>query len=181
MAGLQRTVRTIALAAAFVALGQSGVGAKGRSHRVVEQEPIYQSVEDPPGHWPTRILVQDGGVFSFGSAASDRRSLAKSDLGFPVYFIRVNGGVRAREQPFVFPDGSRDHFDFDDYSCSTSATGMSIEVLCRKKTTGQLYQSRLVGGGLVSFDIRCFRELDRVCHYHLIDGRPLRPSKIQAP
>ena len=176
-------VRAIGLAVALLAAGQARVGdARGpSSHRTVEPEPIYQSLEDPPGQQPTRILVQDGGVFTFGGATSDRHSLARSDLGFSVYFARVKGGVRIREQPFVFPDGSTSHFDFEDYSCSISVAGGGKDVLCRSKQTGQMYHSRLVAGGLVSFDIRCFRKLDRVCHYRLVEGRALRPNKIQAP
>jgi hypothetical protein len=180
MDSVEHTVRTIALAA-LVAVGQSGVAdAKGpRPHQVIGKEPIYQSLEDPPGEQPTRILVQDGGVFTFGGGTSDRHSLAKSDLGFPVYFVRVKGGVRISEKPFVFPDGPLSRFDFEDYSCSISVTTVGKDVLCRDKRSGQIYHSRLVAGGLVSFDMRCFREFDRVCHYQLIEGRALRPNKIQ--
>lgn len=179
--GVERTARAIGVAAAMLAVGQSGIGdAKGPRPHSLQKEPIYQSFEDPAEQRPTRILVQDGGVFTFGGTTSDRHSLARSDLGFPVYFVRVEGGVRVREQPFVFPDGSRDHFDFADYGCSISVTGVGTDVLCRKKSTGQMYRSRLVAGGLVSFDIRCFNELDSVCHYRLVEGRPLRPNKIQS-
>jgi hypothetical protein len=175
----ERTFRTVALAALLIA-GPANV-ADAKKPRSALQEPIYQSVEDPPGQWHTRILVQDGGVFTFGGATSDRHSLTQSDQGFSVYFVRVSGGVRVREQPFIFPDGSRDHFDFEDYSCSTLKLGVGMDVVCRNRVSGQMYRSHLVSGALVSFDLKCFGELDRVCHYHLIEGSPLRPNKIQEP
>jgi hypothetical protein len=175
----ERTFRTAALAALLL-VGQANI-ADAKKPRSAAIEPVYQSVEDPPGQRRTRILVQDGGVFTFGSATSDRRSLAQSDLGFSVYFVRVNGGVRVRGQPFIFPDGSRDELDFEDYSCSILKPGVGTDVVCRNNASGQLYRSHLVSGGLVSFDLRCFGEPDRVCHYHLMEGRPLRPNKIQEP
>lgn len=140
---------------------------------------LYESVEDPREQQPRRILVE-GNVFHFGQVGDRRESLLRSDLGFPIYFVRVKGGVRAREQPIIFPSGSRKHFDLDDYGCSVLSSATRQNVVCRSKSNGQLYHSSIVNGGLVSFDMKCFNEPERVCHYQLIGGRPIRPSRIHA-
>jgi hypothetical protein len=140
--------------------------------------PLYQSVEDPQGQQPRRILAE-GGVLHFGQARDGRSDLLKSDLGFSMYFIGVDGGVRVRNQPIVFPSATTGRLDFEDFSCSVRGARTTKNVLCRSKSNGQLYHSRMVDGGLVSFDLRCFDELERVCHYELIGGRAIRPSKIE--
>jgi hypothetical protein len=145
---------------------------------LIQHWPLYQSLEDPPGQQPRRILVNDN-VFGYGQAGDSRESLMRSDLGFPLYFVRVKGGVRVQGQPLVFPDGSRRHFDFDDYSCSIMGSAPSVDVVCRSKLNGQLYHSRLLSGGLVAFDIRCFDVIGRSCHFYLVAGDALRPSKIR--
>lgn len=141
--------------------------------------PLYQSVEDPPGQQRTRILAE-GSVLHFGDSGSDRHSLRRSDLGLMMYFYRVDGGVRVRGEPIIFPDGTRKQFRWEDFSCSAIASRAANHVSCRRNSDGQLFHSILDDGGLVSFDARCFGMLDRVCHYRLIDGRAIRPTHIAA-
>lgn len=145
----------------------------------LEQWSLYQSLEDPTGQQPRRILVNDN-TFAFGQVGDSRESLMHSDLGFPIYFIRVSGGVRVQGQPIVFPDGSRRHWDFSDYSCSAAGSPPTNDVVCRSKSNGVLYHSRLSRGGLVAFDIPCFDVRERSCHFYLAGGGALRPSKIKS-
>jgi len=140
--------------------------------------PLYRSVEDPPGQQPRRVLVNDS-ILQFGQAGDDRKSLQLSDLGFSLNFLRIDGGVRVQGQPILFPSGSRERIDLEDFSCSVLGSGSSVEVLCRSKADGQLYRSRLVGGGLAGFEIRCVDEVQRICHYDLASGPPIRPTKVQ--
>src|SRR4051794_27181800 len=86
--------------------------------------PLYESVEDPSPKGALAVVVVDN-VLGFGRLGEQRSSLARSDLGFPLYFVRVDGGVRVRGQPIVFPSGSRNHFDFEDFSCTVLASGGS--------------------------------------------------------
>jgi hypothetical protein len=139
---------------------------------------LYQSTEDPAGQQPRKVLADDN-VLKFGQAGDDRERLLRSELGFPLYFLRVEGGVRVRGQPILFPTSSRKRFDLEDFGCSILGTGSTIDVLCRSKEDGQLYRSRLGGGGLISFEIRCFDEIQSVCHYDLAGGAPIRPTKVQ--
>lgn len=139
--------------------------------------PLYQSVEDPPGQRPTRILAEDG-VLHVGAAGSDRRSLLESDLGFVMYFVREEDGVRARGQPIIFPNGTQEGFDWEDFRCSVLASGPATNVVCRRKSDDQLFHSTVVNGALVSFDTPCFDEIYRVCHYRLIGGGGIRPTHI---
>ncbi len=141
--------------------------------------PLYQSVEDPAGQQAREITVDDN-VLAVGQLGDDAKSLLRSDLGFPLYFVRVDGGVRVRGQPIVFPSGSRTHFNFQDFSCRVLGGGPGVDVLCRSNADGQLYRSRIVDGGLASFEMRCFDQIQRVCHYELKGGSPLRPSKVEA-
>lgn len=144
----------------------------------LQSMPLYQSVEDPAGQQPRKVLVDDS-VLKFGQAGDDRDSLLRSDLGFSLYFLKIDGGVRVRGRPILFPTASRQHFDLEDFSCSVLGPSSGSEVLCRSKEDGLLYRSRLVRGGLVSFEIRCFDEIQRVCRYELREGRPIRPTKVQ--
>lgn len=144
----------------------------------IRYAPLYESREDPPGQQTRRILAE-GNVLHFGQAGEQRKSLLGSDLGFPIYFVRVNGGVRVREQPIVFPDASYNRFEFDDYNCTVVRSVSRQDVVCRSNLNGQLYHSRIVSGGLVSFDLRCFDRIKSVCHYELIGGHALRPTKVQ--
>jgi len=152
--------------------------APASAEQPAENMPLYESLEDPVGQQPTRILAE-GNTLHFGSANADRNRLQRSDLGFVIYFARVDGGVRVRGQPLVFPDGTRTHFDFEDFSCSVLRSGAVSNVLCRRKSDGQLFHSTVTNGGLESFDIACFDLLDQVCHYRLIGGQPVLPAKIQ--
>ena len=154
------------------------IAASSPAKEPLHNWPFYESVEDPPGQQPRRILVDDN-TFAFGQAGDTPESVVGSDLGFSLYFVRVDGGVRVSGQPLIFPDGTRKRLDFEDFSCSASRSGSTDDVVCRNKSNGQLYHSRLVGGGLVAFDIRCSNELERVCHFRLIGGRPIRPSKVR--
>jgi len=163
--------------ALLVAAGTGSAQAQN-SGFVLADAPMYQSVEDPQGQQPRRILAENG-VVHFGQAQDGRRELLKSDLGFSMYFVRVDGGVRVRNQPIVFPNATTKRLDFEDFSCSVRGAGTTKDVLCRSKSNGQLYHSRIVNGGLVRFDLRCFDEIERVCHYELIGGQPIRPSKVQ--
>jgi hypothetical protein len=139
----------------------------------LETVPLYQSVEDPADQWRTRVLVH-GNAFLFGGADSDRKSLLQSDQGFPIYFVKIPGALRVQGQPIIFPDGSLTHFELEELSCTVLGKGSPKDILCRNKANGHLYHSRIASGGLVSFDMRCFGQLDRVCHYELIGGSPLR-------
>lgn len=169
--------RTVTSAVFALVLLSGAAAAEEKPNSAIHEAPLYESVEDPPGQWRTRILAAHG--FQFGGAGAEPESLLRSDLGGPTYFLRVEGGVRVRGQPIIFPDGSRKHFDFEDFSCTVTGSGPTNDVVCRSKSNGQLYHSRLVGGGVVSFDIRCFGQLERVCHYELIGGRGMRPRNIQ--
>ena len=145
----------------------------------LQDMPLYESVEDPPGQQPTRILAE-GGVMHFGGIESGRDTLQRSDLGFVMYFVRVDGGVRVRGQPLVFPDGSREHFDWEDFSCSSLNAETAIKVVCRRKSDSQLFHSTVTNGGLASFDLPCFDQPKRMCHYRLIGGGAIRPTHIAA-
>jgi hypothetical protein len=140
--------------------------------------PLYQSTEDPAGQQPRKVLVDDS-VLKFGRAGDNAKSLLGSDQGFPLYFLKVDGGVRVRGQPLIFPTGPRKRFELEDFSCSVIGAGSTVDVLCRSKEDGQLYRSRLGRGGLVSFEIRCFDEITRICHYELAGGAPIRPTKFR--
>lgn len=162
----------------FILLILTSVAAPLSARESLRNAPLYESVEDPNAKAPLAVLVVDD-VLGFGRLGEQRSSLARSDLGFPLYFVRVDGGVRVRGQPIVFPAGSRKHFDFEDYSCSVLPSGARDDVLCRSKTDGELYRSQITRGGLVSFEIKCFNQIGRVCHFQLKSGRPIRPTKVQ--
>jgi hypothetical protein len=140
--------------------------------------PLYQSVADPPGQKSRKVLVDDS-VLKFGRAGDDDESLLRSDLGFSLHFLKVDGGVRVRGQPILFPTGPREQIDLEDFSCASLSSGSSLDVLCRSKADGQLYRSSVVGGGLVSFEIRCLDETKSVCHYNLVSGPPIKPTHVQ--
>lgn len=168
---------------ALILVGEASVAEvgleQGQSAKPAMRDlPLYASVQDPPGQQPTRILSENG-VLHFGQSAADRDSLLRSDLGGPMYFVRVDGGVRVRGEPIIFPDGSRSQFRFEDYDCSAFGSSETQDVVCRNKSSGQLYHSTVAGGGLLRFDFRCFDQSERVCHYRLIEGQAIRPSNIQ--
>ena len=56
----------------------------------LQSMPLYQSVEDPAGQQPRKVLVDDS-VLKFGQAGDDRDSLLRSDLGFSLYFLKIDG------------------------------------------------------------------------------------------
>lgn len=141
--------------------------------------PLYQSVANPVGERPSKVIVNDN-TFSFGQIDDDERSLLRSDLDFPLYFVRVEGGVRVRGKPILFPDGTRTNFHFDDFTCRMLGAASDTNVLCWSKADGRLYRSRIVNGGLASFELTCLNEANRICHYELKSGPPLRPTRIQA-
>lgn len=170
---------TLNAAVMMFALVGDAVLANDRAKSAIDNFPLYDSVEDPVGQRPTRILAENGAIIHFGQAGEERESLLESDLGFPMYFLKVDGGVRVRSLPIVFADGSRNRFDFEDFSCSVVGSYSRVDVLCRNKSDGQLYHSTVVHGGLVKFDMKCFDRLEQVCHYDLIGGQPIRPLKIQ--
>ncbi len=157
----------------------ASAAAPMRAKESLRNAPLYESVEDPDAKQPLAVLVVDN-VLGFGRAGEQRSRLAHSDLGFPLYFVKVDGGVRVRGEPIVFPTGSQQHFNFDDFSCTVLASTWNREVLCRSKADGEVYHSRIASGGLMSFEIKCFNEPGRVCHFELKGGRPIRPTKIQA-
>ena len=144
----------------------------------VQSMALYRSIEDPAGQQPRRVLVDDS-VLKFGQARDDRESLLRSDLGGPLHFLKVDGGVRVRGQPILFPTRPRDQMDLEDFSCTALGSAEDLEVLCRSKANARLYRSRLVRGGMVSFEMNCFDEITNVCHYQLVSGPPIRPTHIQ--
>lgn len=163
----------------FTALALLLASGPSVAKQTVRDLPLYQSVEDPAGQQPRKIMVDDN-VLKFGQLGDDEKSLLRSDLGFPIYFVRVDGGVRVRGQPIVFPAGPRKHFDFEDYTCRALRRRFSTDLLCRSRADGQLYRSSIVNGGLASFEIRCFDETQRICHYELEGGPSLRPRRVHA-
>lgn len=173
-----RRVRSVVLALLLVSNPSLAACAPLRSAGTsLDSMPLYESVDDPVGKPATRILAV-GNVLSFGWPENSRESLQRSDIGFVLYFVRVDGGVRVRDNPIVFPDDSHDAFQFEDYSCGVSRLGQTKTVECKSENSGEVYRSVIVDGGLVSFDIRCLEETPRVCHYKLIDGNAIRPNNI---
>lgn len=168
----------LALLASTTASCAAGLEAAPRES--FQSMPKYHSVADPSGVLPTRILVQDGGSLGFGSANEQFKSLLASDIGFSLYFVRVAGGIRTRNNPIVFPDAGQSDFEFDDFSCvSSPKDARSIEVTCKSKADGRNYRSRIESGGLVEFEIRCVDTTGQICRYQLVGGKPIRPNKIQ--
>jgi hypothetical protein len=138
--------------------------------------PVYVSVADPAGQRPTAILIEGQGTSHFGHPTNTRSSLIKSDIGFQMYFRKVDGGVRLQDHPIVVPDGTRTEFDFDDFQCTVRNLIPAVNVMCRSKADGRLYTARIQNGGLLSFEMRCARRLEYVCHYELRDGQPIKPT-----
>lgn len=138
--------------------------------------PIYVSVADPPGQAPTAVLIEGQGTSHFGHPAEKPSSLIKSDIGFQMYFRKIDGGVRLQDHPIVIPDGTRTEFDFDDFQCSVRNVALAMDVMCRSKVDGRLYRSRVENGGIISFEMRCADRLEYVCHYELRDGQPIKPA-----
>lgn len=136
--------------------------------------PMYESVGTDKR---SRVLIE-GMVRHFGGADETAESLIASDIGDVLYFDKVAGGIRARSLPVVFPDGSRSHFEFDDFDCSIASRASSAAVSCISKLDGRTYGSLIESGGLVEFQANCFYVLNQLCRYRLISGQALRPSKI---
>jgi hypothetical protein len=174
----RRLMASVGMALILVNDAGCGVAKAAKGSLAVIGAPVYESVEDPAEQRPTRILY-DGGTFSLAGGRADRDTLRSSDLGFPIYFERVDGGVRVRGQPIVFPSSSRNHFDFEDFSCSATGMDSRKDVFCRSKAGGQLFRSTIVSGGLIAFDIGCFNRVEYVCHYELQSGHAIRPANIQ--
>ena len=162
----------VVLGIAALCVGQSDVLAAKASD---VPYPIYESVGPDKR---SRVLIE-GNTLHFGGAEETAKSLAASDVGHSFVFEEVAGGIRARTQPILFPDGKRSRFEFDDFSCSVAYQAGSAAVSCISKLDGQRYRSFIKAGGLEEFEGRCFYVPGQTCRYRLISGRALRPSKVQ--
>lgn len=134
---------------------------------------IYQSVNDPPGQPPTRILVEELS-FKYGGLVS-QNELRGSDVGFQGYLRKTKGGAYVASKPIIFPDTKTSLISFGDYRCSVRGFNAQVDVLCRSVTNTHLFHSRLVDGGLVSFELPCEANLNAVCRFELAEGSPVRP------
>lgn len=140
--------------------------------------PKYESVADPPGVLPTRILVEDG-VLHFGSTHDQFKDLLASDIGFSLVFERIAGGIRARRYPILFPDDDQTSFEFDDYSCTVKTMMPSKEIICTSNRDGRSFRSLVKSGGLVEFELWCLDAIEKLCRYRVVGGQAIRPTKVQ--
>ena len=145
------------------------------ANRSPTPHPIYESVG--PEEKRSRVLIEEN-VLHFGGEESSAKSLIKSDIGYPLYFQAVAGGVRAQGKPLLFPDGVRTRYELDDYTCSIAYEGSSAAVSCVGKGDDRAVTSLLASGKLIEFEDRCFYLPERFCRYRLISGQGLTPSKV---
>ncbi|QDP18695.1 hypothetical protein [Sphingomonas xanthus] len=140
--------------------------------------PLYESINDPPGQRPTRALIENG-VVHLGGIDYSRDELLQSDVGFSLIFEKVEGGIRARRYPIVFPASGHMRFEFHDYVCSAEQIQNTVKVKCRDKKSNRSYSSLIANGGLMSFETTCIDHPSNTCTYKLVDGEALRPSQVQ--
>lgn len=136
---------------------------------------IYKLVDGPATDRYRYLIVSDN-VLLFGEN-NDRRILAKSDIGFPLNFVKVAGGIRARGEPIFFPDNPGKSYSLGDFDCTTLRSSSDISVTCRAISDGRQFSSRIQGGYLRSFEIKCQDRRESICEYSLVDGRAIRPPE----
>src|SRR5688572_5442396 len=90
----------VALGMATLSVGQFAVSAAKASDAAY---PLYESIGQGKR---SRVLIE-GNVLHFGGADDTPKTLMSSDIGHSFVFEKVAGGIRARMQPILFPDGSR--------------------------------------------------------------------------